>query len=70
VLVGIPALDVEENEVDVAQFFIADAVSQSPVGIEGRVDAHCLYFREELYGKSILHQGFTTAEREPTCHDF
>ncbi len=67
--VGIPRLDVEQDEVDVIEISIGEAFAVIAVRVQRGVHADRLRRREELDDKPVLHQRFATADGQTSRHD-
>ena len=52
----IPALDVEQHEVDRLEIGVGEPVAEEAVGVERGVDPHPVCRGEELQREAVLHQ--------------
>src|SRR6185369_11326649 len=66
--IGIPSFDVEQNEIDLFQFVVAQTISEKAVRIERRVDSHLFGGREQSHNKAVLHQRLASTYRQPSGH--
>src|ERR1700757_2425211 len=65
----IPALYVEQHQIDILELCVTKPVAQTAVGVQGCVNSHLVCCSQQLHREPILHQGFAAAQGEATRHN-
>src|SRR6266550_4795112 len=65
----IPALNIQQHQVDALQLCVGEAGSEAAVSVQSGMNSQFLRGCKQLHGKPVLHEGFASAQREPSRHD-